>query len=283
MQDSTVSRIVRRLVDAQIALSTRFDRALLPPDYRIDGDTSFEAEFLTPHLYRGATVIDVGSGKLPSLSPAQRAALEITVVGFDVSKSELDAAPAGSYDATICADVTEFVGDGKADLAICSSLLEHVPDVDKALRGIASMLKPGGEALVFIPCGNTLFARLNRLLPQKFKQKLLNCLFPKIAPGLGFPVHYDRCTPRQIARLAENNGLVPEKIRLYLYTGYFEFFTPVHVLWRLWQVGFRKLVDAEASESFSMALRDSPISPKDATDERAIRFATPRIYLTMAA
>jgi hypothetical protein len=49
--------------------------------------------------------------------------------------------------------------------------------------------------------------------------------------------------------------MVAEKIRLYLYTGYFEIFTPVHVLWRLWQVGFRKLVDAEAAESFSMTLR----------------------------
>lgn len=250
-----VSTIMRRLFDAQIALSSCFDRVLLPPDYRIDGDTSFEAEFLTPYLYRGATVIDVGSGKLPSLSPAQRAALEITVVGFDVSRNELDAAPAGSYDATTCANLTEFVGDGKADLAICSSLLEHVPDVDKALRGIASMLKPGGVALIFIPCRNTLFARLNLLLPQNFKQKLLNWLFPKIAHGLGFRAYYDRCTPRQIAGLAENNGLVPEKVRLYLYTGYFEIFTPAHVLWRLWQVCFRKLVDAEASESFSMALR----------------------------
>jgi len=247
--------IGRRLIDAQIAVSSRFDRALLPPDYRIDGDTSFEAEFLTPYLYRGATVIDVGSGKQPSLSLTQRAALKISVVGFDVSMSELDAAPAGSYDATICADITEFVGDEKADFAICSSLLEHVLDVDKALRGIASMLKPGGVALVFIPCRNTLFARLNLLLPQKFKQKLLNYFFPKTAPSLGFRAFYDRCTPRQIARLAKNNGLVPEKVRLYLYTGYFEIFTPVHVLWRLWQVGLRKLVDAEASESFSMALR----------------------------
>ena len=248
-------RIVRQLFHAQRVLSCRFDRALLPPSYRIDGDISFEADFVTPYLHRGATVIDVGSGKQPSLSPAQRAALKVSVVGFDVSMSELDAAPAGSYDATICADITEFVGDGKADFAICSSLLEHVLDVDKALRGIASMLKPGGLALVFIPCKNALFARLNLLLPQKFKKKLLNFLFPEIASSLGFRAFYDRCTPRQIARLAENNGLVPEKVHLYLYTGYFEIFTPVHVLWRLWQVGFRKLVDAEACESFSMALR----------------------------
>jgi 2-polyprenyl-6-hydroxyphenyl methylase/3-demethylubiquinone-9 3-methyltransferase len=247
--------VVKRLVDAQITLSSGFDRALLPRDYRIDGNTSFEAEFLTPYLYHGATVIDVGSGKRPSLSPAKKAAFKITAVGFDVSMSELDAAPAGSYDATICADLTEFVGNGRADFAICSSLLEHVIDVDKALGSIASMLRPGGVALLFIPCRDTLFARLNLLLPQQFKQKLLNCVFPKIARSLGFRAFYDRCTPRQIARLAENNGLVPEKVELYLYTGYFEIFTPAHVLWRLWQLSYRKLVDAQACESFSMALR----------------------------
>src|SRR5439155_1407105 len=108
--------------------------------------------------------------KRPWLSVERKGALQLKVIGFDISRSELEAAPQGSYDATICADITRFVGEEKADVAICAALLEHVSDVDKALRGIASMLKPGGLAVVFIPCRNTLFARLNLLLPQNFKQ-----------------------------------------------------------------------------------------------------------------
>lgn len=128
-------------------------------------------------------------------------------------------------------------------------------DVDRALRGIGSMLKPGGLALIFVPCRSALFARLNLLLPHTFKRKLLELVFPGDLSKLGFPVYYDRCTPREITDLAQKNGLVPEKVRLYLYSGYFEIFAPIHILWRLWQVSFRKLIDPEAVESFSMCLR----------------------------
>lgn len=252
------SRIARGFLRAQRALSGRFDHVLLPPEYRIDGNSSFDEEFIAPFLQPRVTVIDVGGGKRPALSAARKAALELTVIGFDISRRELDAAPQGSYDGTICADVTKFVGEEKADLAICAALLEHVPDVDEALRGIASMVKPGGVALVFIPCRNALFARMNLLLPQNFKRKLLIWLFPDSGSKvLGFRAYYDRCIPREIEVLARKNGFMPEKVRLYFYTGYFEVFTPLHVLWRLWQVAVRTFVNSDAAECFSMALRKS--------------------------
>jgi 2-polyprenyl-3-methyl-5-hydroxy-6-metoxy-1,4-benzoquinol methylase len=250
--------LVRRFLRSQRMLSSRFDRAFLPAEYRIDGNSCFDTEFVAPFLHPRATVVDVGGGKRPALSLERKVAFELRVIGFDISRSELEAAPRGSYDATICADITRFVGEENADLAICAALLEHVPDVDKALRGIASMLKPGGLALIFIPCRNTLFARLNLLLPQNFKKKLLNWLFPESASKvLGFRAYYDRCIPHQIELLAQRNGLVPEKERLYFYTGYFEVFTPLHVLWRFWQVAFLSLVNSNAAESFSIALRKS--------------------------
>jgi len=248
--------IAPRLFRAQRVVSSRFDRAFLSSEYRIDGNTCFDSEFIAPFLHPRMTVIDVGGGKRPALSPDRKVALELRVIGFDISKSELEAAPQGSYDATICADITRFVGEENADLAICSALMEHVSDVDKALRGIANMLKPGGLALIFIPCRNTLFARLNLLFSQNLKRKLLKWVFPESASkALGFRAYYDRCIPRQIELLAQKNGLMPEKVRLYFYTGYFEAFTPLHVLWRLWQVAFHALVDPDAAESFSMALR----------------------------
>jgi len=249
-------RFLRQIFEAQIWVSSRFDRIFLPAEYKVDGNSSFDAEFIEPFLHCHATVIDVGSGKRPALAYGRKTSLKLNVIGFDVSRSELNAAPPGCYDSTICADVTKFVGQETADLAICSALLEHVPDVDNALRGIASMLKPGGIALVFVPCRNTLFARLNLLLPQTLKRKLLYSLDPDHAPKvLGFRAYYDRCTPRKIVLLAKRNGLLLKKIRLYFYTGYFEFFTPLHLLWRLWQVAYRTLVNSEAAESFSMALQ----------------------------
>src|SRR5882724_7139669 len=87
------SRIARWLMNSQIALSDRFDRVFLPREYRIDGCASFAPEFITPSLYPGAIVVDVGGGKWPAVSAAQKARLALTVVGIDVSKPELDAAP----------------------------------------------------------------------------------------------------------------------------------------------------------------------------------------------
>jgi len=40
-------------------------------------------------------------------------------------------------------------------------LLKHVSDVQAALVNIATILKPGGRVLIFIPSRNAIFDRLN--------------------------------------------------------------------------------------------------------------------------
>jgi 2-polyprenyl-6-hydroxyphenyl methylase/3-demethylubiquinone-9 3-methyltransferase len=236
-------------------MSYWFDRKVFPAAYRIDGHASFDVDFVTPFLRPGATVVDVGGGKHPTLSPARKAALNLTVIGVDISQAELDAAPSGSYDSTLCADVMKFTGDGSADLAICSAVLEHIADVESALRGIASMLRSEGVALLFIPCRNSLSAQLNLCLPQSFKRKLLNWLFPEMRGVVGFPAYYDRCTPHQIESLALQNGLVPEKVTFYFSSGYFTVFLPAHIFWRLYQALSRLFIGTEAAENFSVAMR----------------------------
>ncbi len=89
--------MARRLFRAQMVVSSRFDRAFLPPEYRIDGNTCFDSEFIAPFLRPQMTVIDVGGGKRPALSLERKVALELRVIGFDISRSELEAAPQGSY------------------------------------------------------------------------------------------------------------------------------------------------------------------------------------------
>jgi SAM-dependent methyltransferase len=243
------------LISSQRRMSYWLDRKLLPAAYRIDGNASFDSDFVTPYLRPGATVVDVGCGKHPVLSPARKAALKLRVIGFDISQTELDAAPAGSYDSTMCADVTQFIGDRSADVAICSALLEHVPDVASALRGIGSMLGSEGVALLFIPCRNSLAARLNLCLPQNFKRTLLNLLFPEMRGVIGFPAFYDRCTPHEIEILALQNDLVTEKMTFYFSSGYFTVCVPAHIMWRLYQALSRLFIGTQAAENFSMVLR----------------------------
>jgi SAM-dependent methyltransferase len=43
------------------------------------------------------------------------------------------------------------IQDNQLDLVICSHVLEHVPDPDKALREIFRILRPGGKAILMVP------------------------------------------------------------------------------------------------------------------------------------
>ena len=49
-------------------------------------------------------------------------------------------------------DVTALrFDDSTFDLVICNHVLEHVPDDRRAMREIARVLKPGGEAILLVP------------------------------------------------------------------------------------------------------------------------------------
>src|SRR5262249_9719381 len=76
-----------------------------------------------------------------------------------------------------------YRGSSEADLVICQAVLEHVADTGSAMSCIASMLKPGGVALLFIPSRNAAFARLNLALPSGFKRALLHGLYPSTRFG----------------------------------------------------------------------------------------------------
>jgi 2-polyprenyl-6-hydroxyphenyl methylase/3-demethylubiquinone-9 3-methyltransferase len=253
------------LVLSQRKISYWLDRKWLPAEYSVDGNASFDADFVTEFLRPGSIVIDVGGGKRPAISAARKTALNLTVVGFDINADELAASPPGSYDRCICADVTKYTGDMSADFVICSALLEHVTDVASALKAVASMLKPGGTALLFIPSRNSLAARINLLLPQSFKQWLLHMLFPEMRNAVGFPAYYDRCTPREIEKLGVCNGLVCEKMVPYFASGYFTVLVPMHVAWRIYQRVQRLVIGTEAAECFSLALRKASTGPQRQT------------------
>jgi 2-polyprenyl-6-hydroxyphenyl methylase/3-demethylubiquinone-9 3-methyltransferase len=153
------------------------------------------------------------------------------------------------------ADVTTFRGEGDADLVICQAVLEHVPNTQAALSAIASMLKPSGTATVFVPSRNAIFARLNMLLPQRLKLKLLGAIFPHMRRYQGFPAFYDRCTPRDFERLAENCGLKVVETRCYYSSAYFTFFFPLYAMWRLWTLVAARLWGPQAAETFTMVFK----------------------------
>lgn len=261
-----MTSLLRRFIALNQRLSWGIDRLLLPKSARIDGNKDFKASIVPALLRSGLTVYDLGGGSNPYLDDKTKGDLGLWVVGLDISEVELLAAPAGSYESLIEADLCSFRGKGDADLVICQATLEHVPDTAGAMRAIAETLAPGGYACIFVPSRNAAFARLNLILPESVKRRLLFALFPQKALGHdGFKAYYDRCTPAELERLACDNGLELVERRLYWVSSYFAILTPIFLIWRMWQGLFWLVAGPQAAETFVLVLR-RPSKPTESRD-----------------
>lgn len=258
--------LLRAFIATQQRWSRVFDRAL-PARFSIDGASDFKRKVAPAYVLPGMTLCDVGGGKHPFFGLEEKARLNLTVKALDISERELAAAPVDAYDAAVCADICAYRGDSSADLAICQAVLEHVKNTNAAIEGLVSLLKPGGIALVWVPCRNALFARLNMLLPESWKQRVMFTIFPQTQGIHGFPAYYDRCTPRDYLEMAKANGVQGAIIQSYYMNSYFSFLLPLHVMWRVWQLIARSLVGDQACESFYVVLR-KPLE----CDDDPIRF-----------
>ena len=247
--------ILRNFIQWQARLSRRFDQ-LLPGYLSVDGNYEFRTGYAVSQLRDrpNSVIYDVGGGKNPYIDLELKRQINATVVGLDISQSELNAAPPGAYDRTVCADLTLYRGEQDADFVICQTLLEHVSDVNLAFAALAGILKPGGRLLVFVPSRNAVFARLNLLLPEKIKRLLLFAIFPQTRRDQGFRSYYDRCTPASFRALAPIHGLAVKDCRLYYCSMYFSFLAPLHVVWRLWMFLFMRINREAAAETFAMVL-----------------------------
>jgi trans-aconitate methyltransferase len=203
-QEQNKKSLLRQFLDANIWLSRKFDTCL-PEKYNAQGNGIFRTEVAKPYIaQRDIIIYDLGGGSRPYITPKHKAEFNQTIFGLDIDGDELADAPQGSYDDAITADLTTYNGQGDGDLVICQAALEHVNDNDGSFRAMASVLKSGGVATIFTPSRNAVFARLNMILPQKLKQKILFTLFPHKAEGHdGFKAYYDQCTPKKFRKLAD--------------------------------------------------------------------------------
>lgn len=189
------------------------------------------------------------------MSSEMKLGINCEIVGLDIDKNELNAAPYGAYDKTIAVDITEYKGCEDGDLVICMTLLEHVKDVDAALVGIRSCLKNGGLCALFMPSKNAIFAKINRILPGKLKRQILFSLFPNAKKCQGFPAYYNRCTPSEIREIAQSHGFEILDERYYYISSYFSFFFPLYFLWRIYLLAFHWIAKEQAAETFGLVLK----------------------------
>lgn len=235
------------------AVSRSLDH-LLPAAWTVRGGSDFNEHVVPPLIRPGSTVWDVGCGSRPFVDRDTKRHLGLTIVGLDIDQRELDKMPPGSCDRTLAADLCSFRASGDADLVICKTVLEHVPDVDSAFAALVSMLKPGGTLAIRVPCRNAFFARINLALPEGLKRKILFSIKEDDGHS-GFPARYDRCTPAHFRALTERHGLDVVEWRYYWYAPYFFFFVPLWAAWRLWQACARPLAGNAVCESFVLVAR----------------------------
>jgi SAM-dependent methyltransferase len=247
-------RIARQLIASQVALSSAFDR-LLPRSFRVDGSKDFKQRIVPSYLRPGLVVYDIGGGARPCVDLETKRRLGLTVAGVDLDKEQFAKAPRGLYDRAIIADITTYQEENAAYLVVCKSTLEHVQDTEAALAGMARLLNPGGTLLVFVPSRNALYARLNVLLPERLKLRLLAAFMPNQADHLGFPAVYDHCTPHDFRQFAARHGLQIKELRPYYISSYFSVVFPIYFLWRVWILSYRAMAREGAAETFVLIAR----------------------------
>ncbi len=247
--------MLRSFISWNRVLSKKFDDLFVPKSWQVDGLVDYVQQVVPPLVKTTSVICDVGGGKRPFVGleiPRQK---KQHITGIDIDRAELKAAPKGIYDRTIVADI----GGSKipatsqaATLVICEAVLEHVQNNEQSIQNIVQLTKRRGTIALFIPSRNALFAVVNRYLPEKIKRKLLFSIFPESEHAQGFPAYYNKCTPKEMRKLLEDNGVDITQLKCYYFSTYFSFFLPAHIFWRLYQLVSYVIIRQNAAESFSI-------------------------------
>jgi SAM-dependent methyltransferase len=170
---------------------TSASQPALPPRYEERWLDAFEALY-APDLVPAVSILDVGSGRRPTIAPADRPA-DCTYVGFDVSREELESAPEDAYDETV-GDVAQRMPqlEGRFDLIVSWQALEHVKPLPAALDNLRLCLRPGGHLVVQLSGRYAVFSVVARLVPDGAGTRIMHRLLGR-PPDTVFPAHYDGC------------------------------------------------------------------------------------------
>jgi SAM-dependent methyltransferase len=103
----------------------------------------FIEQALREHVRSGALVADVGCGEQPWRQLVEE--LGARYLGADLQQNA-----AGSVAFRCVADALPL-GPGTVDVAVCTEVLEHVPDPGGVIGELMRILKPGGTAVVTTP------------------------------------------------------------------------------------------------------------------------------------
>ena len=195
----------------------------------------------TPGVER---VCELGGGANPliPLELIERHGLDHEVA--DVSDAELAKAPAGYRTVVLDATSDALAARGPYDLVVSAFLAEHVADARALHRSVYAALRPGGTALHTFPTLYEPAFMVNRVMPERVMEPLLQRFQPGREPEgehAKFRAYYRWCrgpTRRQLRRLESVGFQVLD------YVGYFGhgYFGPLKPLDRVEQALSHALV-----------------------------------------
>lgn len=139
------------------------------------------------------SVLEIGAGANPTLSPAYVRARRLRYTTNDVSQEEL--AKAGPSYETLCldmatADVAALPRE-RFDFVFSRMVSEHVADGERLHRNIFTVLAPGGISAHCFPTLYALPFLANRLLPEAVARRALDAVSPRDLHRHGkFRAHY---------------------------------------------------------------------------------------------
>ena len=162
-----------------------------------DWRAAFESAYRDA-LVAGAIVLDVGSGRRPTI-PVDARPIGVRYVGLDISSDELRAAPPGSYDETHVADVETPLPElaGRFDLIVSWQVLEHVRDMAATLSTLQGYLRPKGVMVLEFTGKWSIPGVLGRIVPARLGRWGLVHLVRRRPEGI-FPAHFDHCSASEL-------------------------------------------------------------------------------------
>lgn len=170
-------------------------------------------------------ICDIGGGANPLLPLDFVLSRNLDYAVIDISEEELNKAYDGYK--KIAQDITtkDFNLSEKFGLVYSKMLAEHVKDGMLLHKNIFAILDDGGIAVHFFP---TLYAfpfLVNKLMPEKLSNILLNLLAPRDSfQRAKFPSYYSWCrgpTRKMLIRFAEIGYEIIEYKGLYGHEGYY--------------------------------------------------------------
>jgi SAM-dependent methyltransferase len=244
--------VLSRFFELNRRLSSRVDEKLNPDNGDLHRSFLRAAETDLQSLPPGAVVVDLGGGRRCAYIHAVPQDRAIRLVAVDISPEEL----AANQDVTETrvADLAESLPfeDAEVDLILSQCCLEHVDGVPRAAQHMFRVLKPGGKAILFMPCRYSTFGVAARVLPFGPLLKLLHFVSPDTVGTVEFDVHYDHCYPKAIESVMRDAGFRNVTVdATHISTDYFFPLFPLYLL--VWAYEFLvRLLDARSLMAYMM-------------------------------